>query len=355
MSVTLYIQGHGEEDVQISQGIEGVRLLSFAGSAGVLGSMKKCTNGEMVDIVTLKFLQQMYKTDTTLETQEMLFDDILPDSLKDIYENFCNINFVGGGFKKTYPKTERTYFFAPNEHEDCRICKGQINDITGKISHRCLPIRDANSKYCPEYGITVVSSSFEEDHSFTLASDNSSKDVNLHLSLSAKNYWKNKAKKNSTNQKSLEFIDKLFEKLFSREKKPKAYLTELIRLFHLMGFTRIFIIDPTCRTLARYNEPTGDYNASKAVKSLRRFALSVIESQKPRTNSIPNFSYSASKYNTNTTSDPDSDKGIFERCLGDYCPGFLKNSRKTKARGIRVKNPKKNKTLKNGNKKTKIK
>jgi transglutaminase/protease-like cytokinesis protein 3 len=122
-----------------------------------------------------------------------------------------------------------------------------------------------------------------------------------------------------------------------------------------MGFTNIFIIDPTCRALERYKESTGNYNDSNAVKSLRRIALSVIESQKPRTNSIPNFSYSASKYNNTSNfsysaskdnTNRTSDKGIFERCLGDYCPEFLKNSKKTKARGKRVKNPQKTKTLK---------
>jgi len=159
------------------------------------------------------------------------------NELKEIYKN-CDINFEHG-FSYTWPRFEREFIFEPGVHENCRICNDpeeeHIKFLTNKcVSGRCLPERNKKNICCPEYGLTIVASSFPEDKDFTLAGYGDRLKSNINVNLTARVHWRSR----TPDYKYL--IDQIF-------KEKYINLTDLDILFKSMGFKHIYIYDPSCR------------------------------------------------------------------------------------------------------------
>lgn len=249
-AVTLFIQGHGTEDIdtEFDNKDNNTELLSFVGMPGKSGKMNFCgKNKEPIDMIVLRFLYNQYENHNTIkkENQKQLFE-FIPSILPDIYK-YCSIT-IDNGFTLTYPIYDRVFYFSPNEHENCRKCIEPIYSSTKlqadinaekRVSYkRCIQERDINNIICPEYGLTVVSSSFPEDKLFTLSgvTYNKRNDSNMNMRKSNILHWKNRA---SPEFKGL--VDQIYN-------DKEISLIEIKDLFRSMGFTKIYIIDPTCRS-----------------------------------------------------------------------------------------------------------
>jgi hypothetical protein len=163
------------------------------------------------------------------------------------------------------------------------------------IAGRCLTERNKNNLCCPEYGLTVVCSSFVEDSRFTLAG-NSFKErsnANINMKLSNKNYWKNRA---SNEYKYL--VDKIYN-------EKEISLSEINNLFKSMGFEYIYIFDPSCRYCEIDPLEAEKYRNIELIKPSERtnnkqqeiFTSQPITSIIPGTNSNINKLYIPSSFN----------------------------------------------------------
>jgi len=252
-SITLFIQGHGREDINVSfNNDNSVELLSFVGIPGDYGRMKLCPTYRNIpiDILVLNQLHRkyFYNNSSSYIDQQTIFNS-MSEELKVVYKN-CGI-YYKDGFSYTWPFLEREFIFEPNEHENCRICNEpdpeHINLLSNKcISGRCLPDRNKKNICCPEYGLTIVTSSFPEDKDFTLAGYGDRTTSNININLMARDYWKSR----TSNYKYL--VDQIFNQKY-------IYLTELYLLFKSMGFNHIFIYDPSCRDCEIEMEKAEEY------------------------------------------------------------------------------------------------
>ena len=321
-AVTLYLQGHGLENINQSfNNDQTLELLSFVGMPGVLGQMGFCDyNDKPIDVNIIEFLHnQYYKQNYNLgnlnsEAQEMLFD-LTPEYLPEIYKK-CDI-FYDKGFTKTWPRWDRNFTFKPNPHENCRLCQNNpVNelekdkDITFSnncYAGRCLPERNINNLFCPEYGLTIVASSFPNDLKFTLAGSKNRINSNINMSLSNKEYWKNRA---SNQYKYL--IDQIYNKKI-------ISLTELNHLFKSMGFQHIYIYDPTCRSCQIDKLQAEQHRSLEIVKPT--LTSNVITSQ-PTSSIIPEMNNSSNPINSqNSYIKP------FQECINGICKIFPSKSK----------------------------
>ena len=248
--ITLLIEGHGNEILGIPSNLtRDTKLLSFPCDVGSFGLLQLVDN-QSLEILVLNYLISAYSSNAQ---QSKIFNShALPNDLKQIYKR-AKIEYPGGGFCRNIPpKNERTFFFAPNNHENCRSC---VTDKEGNI--RCLPVRNPNNRYCPVYGLIVVASNDPDDAPFTLASLHSKlNDVNknnvqflnssnLHQNNSSKMYWKNKL----TDQSTINKFDYMIN-------QNEVTLTNLVSIFQNMGYSKIYILDPSCRDTSSSSPPT---------------------------------------------------------------------------------------------------
>lgn len=229
-SVTLFIQAHGEElfaDYSSSIATTSrfnpkpiVKLLSFSGSIFEAGKMALCKSSSLgedfnqpLDSLVIEEIQSIYKT-TTNRKANALFGK-MGNILKRIYSD-CRIRFKQGGFKITFPKTERIFYFQPNAGEDRRMV--------------------------PEYGITVVSSSIDSDFNYTLQGIDGSPSMSNWSSYQDNvNYWIYE-RSNLDEDRQMELFDKIVN-------QKQLLLSEIVELFTSAGFNEILIYDPTCRDI----------------------------------------------------------------------------------------------------------
>ena len=322
-AITLYISGHGKEDINekfINNNY--VELLSFVGKPGEFGLMKFCKNynNQPIDIVTINYLHEQYNQgNINNDVQSKIFQNSTIE-LPIIYKN-CNIVY-NDGFTITWPRFEREFIFEPAPHENCRICSNNCDN------GRCLPKRNINEICCPEYGLTVVTSSYKSDIPYTLGGTDNRLLANLNLSLPAKAYWKNRS--------SVEYrylIDQIYDEKF-------IHLTDLFLLFTSMGFKHIYIYDPTCRDC--------EINVLQAQENRNLELTKPIITQPLNSNPLPN-------YNQNS-----NNKNYINDCINGICNVFQKSKvsggnkksiRKNNKKSIR-KNKKK--SIKTNNKKNNI-
>ena len=312
-----------------------VELLSFVGIPGELGTMKLCKkyNNKSIDLVVIDFLHNQYKNYNALDNEDqnnML--QFTAEQLPSIYKN-CGIIY-DKGFSITWPRLEREFFFEPNDHENCRLCSElpennittntlSIKDIRNNSNSvpnnclygRCLPERKKSNICCPEYGLSIISSSFSQDSAFTLSGVNDRVKSNLNISLSTKDYWKGRA---AIPYKYL--IDQIYNEKY-------IHLTDLTLLFKSMGFKNIYIYDPTCR------ECEIDKDKAEEYRSLE--------------NTIPNkeeriISQQPTNIVFSSDENPLPKTNYFDDCINGICGYF----NKTKVDGGRRKKGKQGKTRK---------
>ena len=205
-SVTILIQGHGIQYTnKIKKISANVSLLSFSGFSDTLGYMGFCPKqNKSSETMVIEKLKEVYRTGESQYTFNSL-----PDILRPIYNSF-DIYFKQDGFKITYPKFERMFILQPNPYED--------------------------SRYRPNYGIIVVSSSDVEDNGFTLSGIRG----NLFANILNNDYW---FEKSTLSEERIEFL----KHSLRNSNQRKISLSNLILFFKSMGFDNINIIDPSCR------------------------------------------------------------------------------------------------------------
>jgi hypothetical protein len=297
-AVTLFIQGHGKEDINTAfENKKKVQLLSFVGKAGELGTMKLCKqyNYEPIDVVILDFLYTQYRNSDNLSKEEQKKKIIeIAGEFPDIYKK-CGIVY-DNGFTLTWPRFEREFILEPAPHENCRVCNEKPSKQCN--SKRCLPERRKHKICCPEYGLTVVSSSFEKDIDFTLSGSNDRIQCNMNMNLSTKEYWKTRA-----DPEYRYLIDQIYDEKY-------IHLTDVYLLFHSMGFDHVYIYDPTCReTETEIDNITAE--------QYRKIELTtpedeIIIQQPTHTNTIKNRPSSK------------KEKNYFEECVNGVCNFFSK-------------------------------
>jgi hypothetical protein len=263
--ITLIIQAHGSEDLNVGLIANRVQLLSVSGAPGVSGKMAFCEdeyeNITSLDTNVMKMLQNAYSNRGSI-SQHFMFNDVLinkdhpPGILEQEYEN-CGIRFdKNGGFKPTQPFSERRFYFRPTPHEDCERC------IYGEGSakcERCIPIRDPDKKMSPEYGLTIICTDIPDDKCNTLAGVLERIYANLHETRSTRTYWRNKIPRTST--QSITNFDNMFD-------TNEINLSELLTIFREMGYVDIYIIDPTCRDCDSSNPSRGRLNWHSAYEQV---------------------------------------------------------------------------------------
>ena len=230
-SITLYIRAHGGENFNssIQEYIkENVYLVSFAGNPGLAGWSTICPDGIPVDLKVLYQIGGFYHMksfDPTKPTQkDILFDDELRDNLKSIYEyclRNCSPSVNLPTFSRTNPQTDRNYTLEADKGQDPRIS--------------------------PEYGITVVASSNEDDKEYTFESkmgissglSRPTRIANININHDAFEYWMSKS-----------ILEGKYKDLIRTAilEDKRVTLSDLIIFFKSMGFKNILIWDTSCRT-----------------------------------------------------------------------------------------------------------
>jgi hypothetical protein len=207
----------------------------------------------------LRNIKQAYSGENQLSSLKHL-TTIIPDVVLQcgVMEEFLLLN---------PPRTDKNYYLRPNLHENCDKCVK-----TGQSVCTQLPPDQILS---PEYGITVIESSEPEDAEFTLKGitlqNPDIKDPESHLrqivnwnyyydgerTLETYMYWANKALANAKTVEEYYEAKRLYYSIMGwNEDKNYVQLSEIVRLFKIMGFTNIYIIDNSCRSCGvRPGEP----------------------------------------------------------------------------------------------------
>jgi hypothetical protein len=211
--ITLFIQSHGLESITSPISLPGVKLLSFVGNVTQIGEMKICQDGQPIDMKVLHYLKDYYSDEYVRDVPSHILFDVLPYYLRSIYRQ-CGIEYPNGGFRRVYPKNDRTFTL------------------------ECRP--DEDPGLCPEYGITVVHSSDPRDNGFTLCTSEGTINSNINITRESLYHWIEKSPKNKPVLTHIS--DKIFQdKLIS--------LSEIVYFFKLLGFDEIRIFDPSCRAV----------------------------------------------------------------------------------------------------------
>jgi hypothetical protein len=289
--VTLYISGHGAEDFNINYTkIPDVYLMSFIGVPGLPNKMYRCVLAEDPPsrIAQLELIKNYYKEGISeglnqydfihsKELKEELrnLDDYYiskiydySDKLYGLYDEKDNYKYKNL-YSTTTPISERYFALKPNENETYYTCRN--------ANKKEIFIKNRNNQICPEYGITVVASTNFEDNGYTLVTaedeinkknvktlkyldtTDENKEIlireksNINLNKDTIEHWRKRAYNYSDNTFIVngkhithnEIIDMIIYNIFY---KKITSLTDLIYLFKSMGFKKIYILDPTCRS-----------------------------------------------------------------------------------------------------------
>jgi hypothetical protein len=259
-SITIIIQGHGSENTYPSASslsgdkfpLKGLKLLSYSGMPNVAGRMSYCPIRKMsVDMEVMKLLKDFYSFEEPYfqhfkeYNQEQLLESTI-DYLKILYKSY-GIDFPTG-FRSTSPISERSFQLFPNKHENCSTTCIDERDRNGKLTNkykRCVEIRDKKIVDCPVYGLYVAKSSNPDDLPFTLCGTTIEK-ANMNETLSTMDYWLSRC----SNEEWRNYMHELIYE------KRIISLTQIYDIFSDMGFTEIYIHDPTCRSYYSDIEPS---------------------------------------------------------------------------------------------------
>ena len=242
-TITVFLQAHGYRLTNIHiplDDAEHCEILSFTGSIGKTGTMKKnCNNldippqemvihpremvalpamkidGPQLDVMALSYVQQVYahiSQDSAIDDNKKseLSFNVIKNGLPSVYAN-CNVTrfpyitrklksqIENAPFRFIPPLHDKEYQLHPNAHEDCRepsVCK--LNADCDECE-----LLDKSEQFCPIYGIFIVSSSNKEDNEYTLCGSTAlaeDRENNIIANLNSEeghsggfaNFWENK-------------------------------------------------------------------------------------------------------------------------------------------------------------------
>lgn len=307
--VTIFIQGHGNQLMDEIDNVSGnVKLLSFSGYATCAGKMEIC-NDKSVDMLALETIKKEYQNKQSCNDQNFVYKNISPILIKKYKE--CGVTYPNDGFRQTWPKYDRMFQLHPGKGED--------------------------PKLCPEYGITVVASSYPSDLEYTLL-NKGNKTANLNI-LGPTNYaahWRQQALKYNSQ------YEKEINEIYTKINNKFLYLSDLIFYFQMMGFKKIIILDPTCRDNADLSQ--------EQVALITEKETSRAEFMDRRATPAVRRSITKLKLGTvyKPTPEGTSEENCIERCINGICSCF-----KQKKNGGSRKRYKPNKHMKKPKTKTK--
>lgn len=313
-SITIFLQAHGSSltnsHIPLDDSIH-CEILSFTGSVGKTGTMKKKCDGIIIppdesnglpeiridgaqlDVMALSYVQQVYThisqnpaIDNNIKS-EFSFN-IVVNGIPAVYSN-CgvtrfpyfkkfNTQIDDEPFLVIPPLQDKEYQLHPNAHEEC-------SNRAECIRNGGCELLPKSEQMCPFYGIYIVYSSNEEDNQYTLsgaqAQDGNDIIANLNSEEShdgetikfwedkINNHWEHIIRnemdegKKSALLREKTYITKLYHKLtrtldsytptsdkmIMDDPLPVILLSELLTIFIKgMGYDKINIIDPSCDT-----------------------------------------------------------------------------------------------------------
>jgi hypothetical protein len=265
-TATIFIQGHGNEywygtnKIMLDKHNMHIQSIPFSGIPGESGLMNICPDDEPVDIKALNSIRKLYNDTLKHHSQLYKFHKV-SSVLKNEYEN-CGIHYnYRGGFSIITPVYEKQFILNPSPHENCRIC------VT-KGSKYCRTEYQSKKK-CPEYGITVVDSNNPDDFAYTLVgSDRPRYDLNWSNTKSdVFKYWCERVIMNTTSDEELDIIIQI---LYRIEIEKTVFLSDILYLFYKLGYTDLYVLDPTCRTCnGEIVNKTLKYHASRIMADIK--------------------------------------------------------------------------------------
>ena len=292
--VTLYISGHGYEDLNSDyRKNSDVYLMSFIGVPGLPNKMYRCVLAEEPPsrIAQLELIKNYYKEGLSkgLNQYDFIHSNELKDKLRNlddyyVSKNNKNLDRLYGlyderdnykyknSYSTTIPISERYFSLKPGKNETYDTCRN--------INGEPILIKNRNNQFCPEYGIFVIASTNPEDNGYTLVTSedeihkknlkllksldttDENKEIlireksNINSNKDTIEHWRKRAYNSRDNYSNQVFIngkrvthneamDAIISKIFYEK---KILLTDLVYLFKSMGFDKIYILDPTCRT-----------------------------------------------------------------------------------------------------------
>ena len=200
--ITIFIQGHGQliyGDIIPENDAKRVSMLNFTGGVERYGTMESyckpvmikhnkgvdITNvklyGPQLDIMVLEYLHHVYRetnelihpNDRCLESDHAL--KVITEGLPLVYANRSIPYFhdildapeimpePAEPFVIQHPYNDKNYSLYPAKHENCSLTTSDCS-----AGGKCVLLQK-NRQYCPEYGITIVHSSNEDDLAWTLS------------------------------------------------------------------------------------------------------------------------------------------------------------------------------------------
>lgn len=265
-TITLFLSAHGstlpEQGVNIRKGLT-CKLVSVAGATGIDGWMGQGDDSEeKVD----SFLYMLTTCGYTFRTDEKLmkFDNKNTPEYNEEYEE--KIKTIGGqleevlkktgllkeleknkdNFKMYVPTSNRNFTFKPASGERC-----------GETAEDIL-----NTTYTGSYGLHVVHSTNANEQNYTLSGDYENDDIfdNSNIipeltfikgnkrPMKGRKFWKTKftksLKKTKLSDDEKEKAKKYYDSFINDR---EITLDRLITIFDIMGYNKIYIIDPSCR------------------------------------------------------------------------------------------------------------
>lgn len=199
--ITLFIQGHGKliyGNIIPEDDAKRVSMLNFSGGAERCGTMESCCKpvtikhnkgadisgvklyGPQLDMMVIEYIHHVYyETNELIRPNNRCLESehamkVINEGLPLVYAN-RNIPYFhdivdapeimpepAEPFVIQKPYNDKNYSLYPNIHENC-------SSTTSDCSEGKCVLLQKNKQYCPEYGITIVHSSNEDDLAWTLA------------------------------------------------------------------------------------------------------------------------------------------------------------------------------------------
>ena len=240
--ITLLIEAHGSESRQLplpSSYKDVVDILSFCGDCGTTAYDFTNEHGSSMSLIA-EILKEHYKRGSEY-TQQALFTNSTSNNLKEVYKRLYGFKYpngfqyVGTNIDDKYNKIYDLY---PNEHETCKLC-------TENGDMRCLPERkkDRLELHPDYYGIFVLA--VEDGLQYGIGNIVRENAVFL--------FWQNQIRTSRATEDNKRRAFAIINKL--KQENPVIVLSDLIFLFHtVLGFTKIYIYDPSCRNLINRRE-----------------------------------------------------------------------------------------------------